>query len=143
MVDRESRIPVVRQCQLLELCRSGAYYEPTAAAEADLQTARLIDEAHLQYCWYGSRSIVDWLRKRGVHVNRKRVQRLMRESGIHSTAPQPRGKKAGKEHKIYPYLLRGLSIRRPNSRARPLPGPCRTPGSESAWTAAVAGSITS
>lgn len=114
MVDRGSQVPVVRQCQLLELCRSGAYYEPMTAPAADLQMVRLVDEAHLQYCWYGSRNIVDWLRKRGVHVNRKRVQRLMRQAGIHSTAPQPRGKKAGKEHKIYPYLLRGLSIRRPN-----------------------------
>lgn len=114
MIGTQPKLSIVRQCRLVGLSRSTAYYEPTPVREADLKLMRLLDEAHLQCPWYGSRSLVKWLRVRQVYVNRKRVQRLMRVVGMRSSAPQPRTSKPRKEHPVYPYLLRGLSIDRPN-----------------------------
>jgi putative transposase len=75
---------------------------------------RLIDEEYTRHPFYGSRKIRDWLQKQGHGVNRKRVQRLMRRMGLESVAPKPNTSQAAKGHKIYPYLLRGLEIDRPN-----------------------------
>ena len=75
---------------------------------------RLIDEEYTRHPFYGSRKIRDWLREQGHGVNRKRVQRLMRRMGLESVAPKPNTSQAAKGHKIYPYLLRGLEIARPN-----------------------------
>ena len=75
---------------------------------------RLIDEVHLLYAFYGSRRIRDELETRGHRVNRKRVQRLMRQMGLRALYPQRRTSQPGKGHKVYPYLLRGLNIDRAN-----------------------------
>ena len=80
----------------------------------DLKLMRRIDEMHLKRPFYGSRRIRDWLQDEGHDINRKRVQRLMRQMGIRALYPKPRTSKPGKGHKIYPYLLRDLMIDRPN-----------------------------
>lgn len=90
MIESESTLSVRRQCELLRLNRSSVYYEPVPTAEEDLAVMRHIDELHLKYPFYGSRKLALELRRKGLQVNRKRVQRLMRLMGIESVAPQPR-----------------------------------------------------
>ena len=114
MIDRTHALPLTRQCQLLNLSRSSVYYQPTGVSDEDLQLMRRIDEMHLQRPFYGSRRIRDWLQDEGYPVNRKRVQRLMRQMGITALYPKANTSRPGKGHKIYPYLLRGLEIDRPN-----------------------------
>lgn len=114
LIDHEDAVPVVRQCQLLDISRSTAYYHPQGLSEDDLALMRRIDEIHLEFPFYGSRRIRDELRDRGHHVNRKRVQRLMRLMGLVALYPKPRTSAPGVGHKIYPYRLRGLTIERPN-----------------------------
>jgi putative transposase len=103
-----------RRCELLGLSRSTAYYRPSPVSEQDLALMRLIDEIHLEYPFYGSRRIRDELDTRGHRVNRKRVQRLMREMGIRALYPKRRTSAPGKGHKVYPYLLRDMTITRAN-----------------------------
>ena len=107
-------LPKGRRCQLLEVPRSTAYYQPTPVSAQDLALMRLIDEIHLRYPFYGSRRLCDELEDRGQTVNRKRVQRLMRLMGLQALYPRRRTSQPGKGHKIYPYLLRGLPIERAN-----------------------------
>ena len=107
-------LPKARRCQLLEVPRSTAYYQPTPVSARDLTLMRLIDEIHLQYPFYGSRRLCNELEDRGQTVNRKRVQRLMRLMGLQALYPRRRTSQPGKGHKIYPYLLRGLTIERAN-----------------------------
>lgn len=114
MIDKENRLPLTRQCQLLGLNRSTVYYPKTPVSEGDLVLMRRIDEMHLARPFYGSRRIRDWLQDEGHAVGRKRVQRLMRLMGITALYPKPCTSKPGEGHKIYPYLLRGLTIDRPN-----------------------------
>ena len=114
MIDRTHSLPVSRQCQLLGLNRSTVYYQPIGASDEDLQLMRRIDEMHLKRPFYGSRRIRDWLQDEGFAVNRKRVQRLMRQMGITALYPKANTSRPGKGHKIYPYLLKGLEIDRPN-----------------------------
>ena len=114
MIDRTHSLPVTRQCQLLGLNRSTVYYQAAGASDADLRLMRRIDEMHLKRPFYGSRRIRDWLQDEGFAVNRKRVQRLMRQMGITALYPKANTSRPGKGHKIYPYLLRGLEIDRAN-----------------------------
>jgi len=114
MIDRTHSLPVTQQCQLLDLARSSVYYQPTGVSDEDLRLMRRIDEMHLQRPFYGSRRIRDWLQDEGFPVNRKRVQRLMRQMGIMALYPKANTSRPGKGHKIYPYLLRGLDIDRSN-----------------------------
>jgi len=114
MIDRTHSLPVTRQCQLLNLNRSTVYYPPMGVSDEDLKLMRLIDEIHLKRPFYGSRRIRDDLQDLGYLVNRKRVQRLMRKMGIMALYPKVNTSRPGKGHKIYPYLLRGLTIDRPN-----------------------------
>jgi putative transposase len=114
MVDRKDPLPVVRQCQLLAVPRSTFYYQRQGIAEDDLALMRLIDECHLKHPYYGSRRIRDWLEDRDQRVNRKRVQRLMRLMGITTLYPKRNLSRRNQAHRIYPYLLRGLPIERPN-----------------------------
>ncbi len=114
MIDRRDPLPVTRQCQLLSLNRSTVYYQPKGASDEDLRLMRRIDEMHLKRPFYGSRRIRDWLWEEGYDVNRKRVQRLMRQMGIAALYPKKGTSRPGKGHKIYPYLLKGLEIDRPN-----------------------------
>ena len=114
MIDRTHSLPVIRQCQLLDLSRSSVYYQPAGISAEDLQLMRRIDEMHLKRPFYGSRRIRDWLHDEGFRVNRKRVQRLMRQMGIVALYPKANTSRPGKGHKIYPYLLKGHDINRPN-----------------------------
>ena len=114
MIAKEHSLPVTRQCELLDLNRSSVYYQPSLVSAEDLALMRRLDEMHLERPFYGSRRLRDWLCDEGHEVNRKRVQRLMRLLGITALYPKKRTSQAGKGHKIYPYLLRGLRIDRPN-----------------------------
>ncbi len=114
MINRQGPLPVTRQCQLLSLNRSTVYYQPKPVSDEDLKLMRRIDEMHLKRPFYGSRRIRDWLWEEGHDINRKKVQRLMRQIGIQALYPKKGTSNPGKGHKIYPYLLKGLVIDRPN-----------------------------
>jgi putative transposase len=107
-------LSVRRQCELLGLNRSTFYYEPTGATPEDLHLMRLIDELYTACPFYGSRKITEALTRQGEEVNRKRVQRLMRGMGLEAIYPKPRLSAAGRGHKIYHYLLRGVKVERPD-----------------------------
>ena len=113
-IHTEHGLAKTRRCELLDVARSSAYYHPEPVSEADLALMRLIDEIHLELPFYGTRRMRDELEERGHKVNRKRVQRLMRLMGLRALYPRRRTSQPGKGHKIYPYLLRGLSIERAN-----------------------------
>jgi putative transposase len=115
MIDRADPMAVSRQCRLLEVSRSSVYYQAVVIPEADLTLMRRIDEIHLKLPFYGSRKIRDQLKREGFKVNRKKIQRLMRQMGISALYPRKRrSSRPAEGHRIYPYLLRGLSIDRPN-----------------------------
>ena len=114
MIDREALLPVVRQCRLLGVSRASVYRQRATVPDEELAIMRAIDEIQLARPFLGSRRIEGELRDRGFTVNRKRVKRLMRRMGISSSYPKPRTSKVAKGHKIYPYLLRGLELCRPN-----------------------------
>jgi putative transposase len=114
LVKPDDKPSMHRQCQLLSVNRSSVYYEPVGPDEEELALMRRIDEVHLKYPFFGSRKIARTLKDEGAVVNRKRVQRLMRLMGLESTAPKPNTSKPAPEHPLYPYLLRGLAIGRPN-----------------------------
>ena len=115
MVERPGEnVSVRRQCALLNLARSGVYRPGPVTGADDLALMRRIDELHLKWPFYGSRRMVFELNQAGHGVNRKRVQRLMRVMGIEALVPRPGTSKAAPGHKIYPYLLRGVSITEPN-----------------------------
>jgi putative transposase len=107
-------LSVSRQCALLDLPRSTFYHVPEPVSDADLALMALIDRCHLVHPYYGSRRIRDWLEDEGHRVNRKRVQRLMRTMGLAALYPKRNLSLANQAHKVYPYLLRGLVIDRPN-----------------------------
>jgi putative transposase len=105
---------VRRQCELLGLSRSSLYYEPAAETADNVQLMGLIDREYTARPFLGSRRLTEWLIGRGESVNRKRVQRLMRVMGLEAIYPKPKLSAAGRGHQIYPYLLRGVSIERPD-----------------------------
>jgi putative transposase len=107
-------LSVRRQCELLGLSRSSLYYEPARETGEDLRLMRRIDEQYTACPFYGSRRMTAWLTNQGEEVNRKRVQRLMRVMGLEAVYPKPRLSVAGRGHKVYPYLLRGVKIERPD-----------------------------
>ena len=113
-IHQAHELPKTRRCELLEVARSTAYYRPEPVSAEDLVLMRLIDEIHLQWPFYGSRRVRDELEDRGHIVNRKRVQRLMRQMGLRALYPRQRTSQPGKGHKSYHYLLRELSIERAN-----------------------------
>lgn len=114
MINREKRLSITRQCELLELSRSGVYYTPVPVGTKDLELMRQIDEIHLQYPFYGSRKIRNELWQRGYNIGRDKVRSLMRRMGIEALYIKPRLSAGHPSHPIYPYLLRGLDITRPN-----------------------------
>ena len=115
MIDPGLELPVSVQCQLLEVARSSYYYESkNKESEENLTLMQEIDRAYLAHPENGSRMMVRVLKRRGHKVNRKRIQRLMQLMGIRSLAPQPSTTKPHPAHPKYPYLLRNLSINRPN-----------------------------
>jgi putative transposase len=115
MVDRDDPdLPIAAQCRLLKVARSTLYYQPTPVDPDDLALMRRMDELYTKWPFYGSRRMVAALRQDGWIVNRKRVRRLMRVMGLEAIYQKPNTSKGHPDHKVYPYLLRGLSIDRPN-----------------------------
>jgi putative transposase len=114
LIGADEQTSVRRQCELLGVSRSSVYYVPVVPDAEELELMRRIDEIHLKFPFYGSRSIARELGGKGYRVNRKRVQRLMRLMGLESVAPKPNTSKRNEEHPVYPYLLRGVTIDRPN-----------------------------
>ena len=107
-------LSVRRQCELLGLPRATYYYEPCPETEDNLRLMALIDEEYTRHPCYGSRRMAAWLRRHtGEAVNRKRVRRLMALMGLEAIYPKPR-LSAGANHKVYPYLLRGVAVVRPD-----------------------------
>jgi putative transposase len=115
LVDHDDQaVPVAAQCRLLQVARSTLYYQPVPASADDLAVMRRIDELHLEYPFYGSRRMAVVLRDDGWVVNRKRAQRLMRVMGLEAIYQKPSTSRPHPDHKVYPSLLRGLIIGRPN-----------------------------
>jgi putative transposase len=110
----DRRMSVRRQCELLGLHRSNWYYEPIPASAEELALLKQVDQLYLAHPHLGSRGLVDHLARQGVIVNRKKMQRIQGILGIRSVAPQPGTTVRTPGHKVYPYLLRGLEITRPN-----------------------------
>ena len=118
-VDGADELPLSRQCELAAVPRATVYRRFTAkvpdeACTEDLLLCKLIDEEYTSRPFYGSRRMVVFLRGAGHVVNRKRVQRLMRSMGLAGMAPGPNTSKPQPQHKVYPYLLRGVAVTRPN-----------------------------
>jgi putative transposase len=115
LVDHDDPVlPIATQCRLLRVARSTLYYQPVPASADDLAVMHRIDELHLEYPFYGSRRMAVVLRDDGWVVNRKRVQRLMRVMGLEAIYQKPNTSRPHPDHQVYPYLLRGLIIGRPN-----------------------------
>jgi len=115
MIDpSESKLSIMSQCRLLNLRRSSFYYKPKPIKAEDLQLMRLIDEQYLKAPSWGSRSMRNHLRRLGYKINRKKVQRLMRLMGLEAVYPKPKTSRPHPQHKVYPYLLRELTIDRAN-----------------------------
>lgn len=117
-IDGAEELPLSRQCDLAEVSRATVYRRLGKSTreerDEDLRLCRLIDEEYTNRPFYGSRRMVVFLRGRGCVVNRKRVQRLMREMGLAGMAPGPATSAKHPKHKVYPYLLRGVAVTRPN-----------------------------
>ena len=109
-VELNSKYSVRRQCRLAGVSRSDIYYEPIGETKANLALMRLIDEQYLRHPDFGYPRMTDWLQDKGYPVNHKRVARLMQIMGLQAITPGPHTSKPAPEHKIYPYLLRNLTI---------------------------------
>ena len=115
MIQRDQpRLSLSRQCEILSISRSSFYYAPKGESAENLALMRRIDELFLKYPFYGSRQIVRQLRREGICVGRHRVRRLMRLMGLEAIYQEPRTSDPHPAHRIYPYLLKGLAIDRPN-----------------------------
>lgn len=114
MIDRDHELPITRQAELLDMSRSSVYYLPRPVSAADLALMRRIDELHLEHPFMGARMLRDQLQREGIKVGRRHITTLMLRMGIQALAPQPGTSKRALGHKIYPYLLRTLSITRCN-----------------------------
>jgi putative transposase len=115
LVEREhSALPISQQCRLLAVSRSAVYRRPAEVSEEDLAIMTLIDRQYLARPYYGSRRMAAWLATQGYVVNRKRVRRLMRLMGLVAIYQRPNTSKAAVAHKVYPYLLGGITIERVN-----------------------------
>src|SRR5258708_1206191 len=114
MIDRDHDLPLQRQARLLRLSGSSVYYLPRPVSASDLTIMRRLDELHLDFPFAGSRMLRDFLRAEGVEIGRDRVITLMRRMGIEALYRRPNTSKPAPGHKIYPYLLRGLAVERPN-----------------------------
>jgi putative transposase len=115
LVDRDhAEFSVRRQCELLGVNRSSLFYEPMGESEENLRLMRLLDEQYTKAPFYGSRRMTKWLITQGYEVNRKRISRLMEVMGIEAVYPKPKLSQPGEGHRIYPYLLRGVTVDRPD-----------------------------
>jgi putative transposase len=114
MIDRSSKVTIMRQCELLDLCRSSLYYQPRPVSPADLALMRRIDELHLEHPFLGARRLARLLQREGNEVGRCHVGSLMRRMGIEAIYRKKRTSIAQQGHKHYPYLLTGVEITRPD-----------------------------
>ena len=107
-------IRISRQCELVGLPRASFYYRARPESAENLLLLRLLDEQYTRTPFYGVERMTEWLRNQGYHVNRKRVRRLLRTSGLTAIAPGPQTSRPHPRHRIYPYLLRGVEVERAN-----------------------------
>ncbi|HXL83405.1 MAG TPA: IS3 family transposase [Casimicrobiaceae bacterium] len=114
MIEPAHDLPVARQAKVLNLSRSSVYYRPRPVSPEDLALMRRIDELHLERPFAGSRMLRDFLEREGVAVGRRHVATLMRRMGIEAIYRRRNSSKPAPGHKIYPYLLRGVKVERPN-----------------------------
>lgn len=114
MIDSTHDLAVVRQAQLLDVSRSSVYYLPQPTPDGDLRLMRRIDELHLEHPFAGARMLRDMLKLEGVAVGRKHVATLMKKMGIEALYRKSNTSRRNTAHRIYPYLLRSLTIDRPN-----------------------------
>jgi len=114
MIDREHVLPIAKQVKVLNVSRSSVYYQPRPVPAADLAIMRRLDELHLEFPFAGARMLRGLLAASGSKIGRRHVRTLMRRMGIEALYRRPRTTKPEPGHKIYPYLLRGMEIVRPN-----------------------------
>ena len=114
MIDRAHDLPLTKQAETLNISRRSLYYVPELVRPADLALMRQMDELHLEFPFAGSRMLRDLLAADGSKVGRRHVTTLMRKMGIEAVYRRPSTSKSAPGHKIFPYLLRGLTIDRPN-----------------------------
>lgn len=114
MINRDHKLPLARQAELLNISRGTIYYKSHDVSVADLNIMRRLDALHLDYPFAGSRMLQDMLVREGISIGRRHVRELMKKMGIEAIYRRPNTSKAAPGHKIYPYLLRGLKIERAN-----------------------------
>ena len=114
MIDPEHDLSIKQQAVALGISRSSVYYMPRPVSDGDLMLMRRIDELHLEYPFAGSRMLRDMLSQQGLEVGRRHVRTLMRKVSIEAIYRRPNTSKPAPGHRIYPYLLRGQAITRPN-----------------------------
>ena len=114
MIDRAHDLPVTKQAEVLRISRGGVYYRPRPVPEADLAIMRRLDRLHLEFPFAGSRMLRGLLAAEGCKIGRRHVKTLMQRMGIEALYRRPRTSKPEPGHKVYPYLLCGIAIERPN-----------------------------
>src|SRR5258708_4537996 len=114
MIDREHDLSITKQAEILKVSRGSVYYLPRAVSSADLEIVQRLDRLHLEFPFAGSRMLRGLLAAEGCNIGRRHVKTLMRRMGIAALYRRPRTTRPEPGHKIYPYLLRGIEIRRPN-----------------------------
>lgn len=114
MIQPNAELSIARQAELLDVSRSSVYYQPKPDSTEELDLLKRLDEIFTENPMYGSRRMQAMLKRDGILVGRRRIRRLMKKLGLWAITPNPNTSRAHPEHKIYPYLLRGLVIDRPN-----------------------------
>ena len=114
MINRTHKLPISRQAELLGISRGSVYYLSRPVSENDLTIMRRLDELHLKHPFMGARMLRDQLNRQGIDIGRKQVSTLMKKININAVYRKPNTSKKQPGHKIYPYLLRTLTIERPN-----------------------------
>jgi len=114
MIDRTHALPITQQAKVLNISRGSVYYRPRPVSAGDLGVMRRLDQLHLDYPFAGSRMLRDLLCREGIKIGRRRVATMMKRMGIEAIYRRPNTSKPAPGHKIYPYLLRGLRVERPN-----------------------------
>jgi putative transposase len=114
MIDPSHGLSISRQAKVLNISRGCVYYEPRPVPAGDLAIMRRIDELHLDYPFAGSRMLRDMLHREGIEIGRRHAATLMKRMGVAALYRRPNTSRPAPGHKIYPYLLRGLKVERPN-----------------------------
>ncbi|MEX4005374.1 IS3 family transposase [Paraburkholderia sp. EG285A] len=114
MIDRAHALPIAQQARLVGIARSSVYYQPQPVSETELKLMRRIDELHIEFPFAGTRMLARLLRREGIKVGRRHVRTLMKRMGIEALYCKPNTSRRDKQHKIWPYLLRGMTINRAN-----------------------------